>query len=52
MDVLITLILLNEPQPNNDVIISFEASTKAVAAGTDKNKQTSKALFCKLLICS
>ena len=48
--VLITLALLNEPYPNNDVIICSEAKTRAAAAGTDKNKESSRALFCKLLI--
>ena len=44
------LSLLNEPYPNNEVIICSDAKTKAVAAGIDKNKQSSKALFCKLVI--
>ena len=37
---------------NSDVIICSEAKTKAVAAGTDKYKESSSALFCKLLIWS
>ena len=47
---LLTLSLLNDPYPNNEVMISSDASIKATAAGTDKNKHNSRALFCKLLI--
>ena len=45
--VLVTLSLSKDPYPNNDEIICSDAKYKAKAAGTDKNKQSSKALFCK-----
>ena len=48
-EVLFTLSSLKEPYPNNDVTISSDASTKAVAAGIDQNKHNSKALFCKFV---
>ena len=48
--VLITLTLSNEPYPNNDVIICSYANTNATAAGIDKNKESSNALFCKSVI--
>ena len=47
--VFITLSVLKEPYPNNEVIISSDAKTSATAAGTYKNKKSSRDLFCGLV---
>ena len=47
---MITLLSSNEPYPNNEVTICSEAKTKAVAAGIDKNKESSRAYEIKKIL--
>ena len=45
LDVISTSFILNEPYPNNPLIISFDAMIKPQLAGTENNSDSSIDLF-------
>ena len=49
-DVLVTSSCVKEPYPNKLFTISLDAINKPNAAGSDKARDNSKDLFCKILI--